>query len=94
MKNIFILTLILVCIALISQSQNVGVGTLTPDVSAMLDVTSTNKGLLIPRMDSTQRVSITSPATGLLVYQINGQKPGFYYFSAGGWLALSNQNTG
>ena len=40
-----------------------------PDNSAMLDVKSTTKGLLIPRMTQTQRNAINAPATGLLIYQ-------------------------
>jgi hypothetical protein len=47
---------------------NMGVGTTTPDASAILDVTSANRGVLLPRMSTTQRTSITTPATGLLVF--------------------------
>lgn len=56
----------------------VGVGTATPDASAKLDVTSTTKGLLVPRMTAAQRTAITSPATGLIVFQTDGTA-GFYY---------------
>lgn len=70
----------------------VGVGTTSPNASAALDVSSTEKGLLVPRMTQAQRISISSPATGLLVYQTNGTQPGFWY-NAGtpttpSWLAL------
>lgn len=51
-----------------------------PDNSAMLDVKSTTKGLLAPRMTQAQRVAIVNPATGLLVFQTNGT-PGLYYNS-------------
>jgi hypothetical protein len=51
-----------------------------PDNSAMLDVSSASKGLLAPRMTLTQRLAITSPATGLIVYQTDGTS-GFYYNS-------------
>lgn len=54
-----------------------GIGTTTPDASAKLDVTSTTKGLLAPRMTSAQRAAITLPANGLLVYQTDGVS-GFY----------------
>lgn len=50
----------------------------TADTSAMLDISSTAKGILIPRMTAVQRTSIPLPATGLLVYQTNGTLPGFY----------------
>lgn len=55
-------------------AQNVGIGTLSPHNSAKLDVTSTNSGLLVPRMDSTQRANIAAPAIGLLVFQTDGQQ--------------------
>jgi len=59
-----------------AQAQNVGVGTTAPDASAALDIVSSNKGALLPRVASTS--SITSPATGLIVYQTGGTA-GFYY---------------
>ena len=48
------------------SSQSVGIGTTTPDASAMLEVKSTSKGLLIPRLTSTS--SISNPANGLIIY--------------------------
>jgi hypothetical protein len=61
-------------------AQNVGINAdgSSPDGSAMLDVKSTTKGFLAPRVSSTG--DITSPATGLLVYQTGGT-PGYYYNS-------------
>ncbi len=65
-----------------------------PDASAMLDVSSTDKGLLIPRMTATQRSAITSPATGLLVYQTNDGASGIFYNagspSTPNWIQLSS----
>jgi len=49
-----------------------------PDGSAMLDIKANSKGVLVPRMTSTQRLTIANPATGLLVYQTDGVT-GFYY---------------
>ena len=46
----------------------VGIGTNSPDASAALDITSTDKGLLIPRMSTAQRTTITNPATSLMVF--------------------------
>ena len=51
--------------------QNVGIGTTTPDASSMLDVTSTSKGMLVPRMTTAQRTAIAAPTNGLLVYDTN-----------------------
>ncbi|TGE24309.1 hypothetical protein E5K00_03585 [Hymenobacter aquaticus] len=51
---------------------SVGIGTSPPNASAALDVSSTSKGLLPPRLTQTQRTAIGSPATGLVVYQTDG----------------------
>ncbi|HNQ67444.1 MAG TPA: hypothetical protein PKN32_03630 [Bacteroidales bacterium] len=63
-----------------ANAQNVGVNTSTPDASAMLDVVSTNSGVLVPRLTMVQRDAIVSPATSLLIYQTDNT-PGFYYNS-------------
>ena len=53
----------------------------TADQYAMLDVTSTSKGVLIPRMTQAQRDAIaTTPTTGLLIFQTDNT-PGFYYYN-------------
>jgi hypothetical protein len=66
---------------------SLGVGTSAPDASALLDIKSTTKGFLMPRMTQAQRDAITSPATGLLVYQTNNS-PGFYYYTGSAWTAV------
>jgi hypothetical protein len=80
----------LIAALLISASafaQNVGINAdgSSPDASAMLDVKSTTKGFLAPRVSSTG--DITSPATGLLVYQTGGT-PGYYYYNGSAWTQL------
>ncbi len=60
----------------------------TGQASSVLDVYSVSKGFLTPRMTTAQRVAITSPAEGLLVYQIDGAK-GFYYYTNSAWSSLS-----
>ncbi len=90
----FLITLFGLCTAYLFAQNNIGIGTNSPSSSAKLDIASTNSGLLIPRMDSMQRMAISSPAQGLMVFQINGQKPGFYYFTGTNWVNLQNQSTG
>ena len=74
------------------MAQNVGVGTSTPAASAQLDVSSTTKGFLPPRMTTAQRIAIAAPAEGLLVYQTTGSK-GYYYFISGAWTRLADEKT-
>jgi hypothetical protein len=62
----------------LAKGQSVGIGTQTPNSSAMLDISSTSKGLLIPRMTENEKSQIANPATGLLIWQTDGT-PGFYY---------------
>ena len=76
----------------------VGIGTTTPDASSALDITSTTKGLLIPRMEEGDRIAIDTPATGLMVFQTDGAA-GFYYYNGSSWAnvgyteALVSANT-
>ncbi|WP_452229747.1 hypothetical protein [Lacinutrix sp. MEBiC02404] len=93
MKN-FKLKLTVLTIAIFTSCNysafaQVGVGTLTPDASAMLDLTSTSKGMLAPRMTSTQRIAIVSPATGLLVYDITTSA--FYFYNASDWVKMDSE---
>jgi hypothetical protein len=67
-----------------------GIGTTTPNASSLLEIKSTSKGLLIPRMTLTQRNAIASPATGLLIYQTNST-PGFYYYNGTAWAAVTQK---
>lgn len=65
MKNIYLIFILLSCYCTHAQ---VGIGTNLPDDSAALDITSTTQGLLIPRMNLTQRNAILLPANGLTIY--------------------------
>jgi hypothetical protein len=78
MKN-YLLLIALLFFAKISIAQ-VGINTTgaTADPSAILDISSTTKGLLIPRMTTAQRAAIPTPAIGLLVYDINTNSNWFY----------------
>ncbi|MCF8450877.1 MAG: hypothetical protein K9G49_13475, partial [Taibaiella sp.] len=60
--------------------------------SAMLDVKSTTKGMLVPRMTAVQKNAISSPATGLLIYQTDSVA-GFYYYSGTFWKEIADGAT-
>jgi len=82
-----------------AQSVGIGTGTFTPDASSMLEIQSTTKGLLIPRVALTQTTSanpITSPVISLLIYNtatINDVKPGYYYWDGSKWVRFISLNS-
>ncbi len=69
MKNIFLSCSLLLCIQ--ESYSQVGIGTTTPDNSSILEVHSTNKGVLFPRMTSAQRDAIVDPAQGLMLFNLD-----------------------
>lgn len=76
----------------------VGIQTDTPNASAVLDIVSTDKGFLIPRVTLSASLSspspITAPATGLLVYNSgSNQTVGFYYWTGSIWKMLKPSET-
>lgn len=64
----------------------IGTGTGTPDTSAALDVTSTTQGVLFPRMTTTQRNAIATPADGLVIYNTTDNK--LQVRAGGAWVDL------
>jgi hypothetical protein len=62
----------------------VGIGTATPSSSAMLEVSSTTKGMLLPRMTTAQRNDITAPVKGLFVYDTSVKL--LYFHDGIGWV--------
>lgn len=85
-----ILTIATVVIAnqLFAQ-QNVGVGTTTPDPSAILDLAATDKGFLVPRVNQSERLAILNPARGLMVYDTDAD---CFYFFSNIWVPLCQSN--
>jgi hypothetical protein len=78
---------------LYNNGTNVAVGNSNPDNSAAFQVSSTAKGVLLPSMTLTQRNTIPSPATGLLIFQIDST-PGFYYYNGSAWVAIAGSGSG
>jgi hypothetical protein len=95
MKKTITTCLIFCCLYATSNAQtntfpssgSVGIGTTTPNASSLLEIKSTKKGVLMPRMTLTQRNAIATPAKGLLIYQTNNN-PGFYYYTGTAWKPL------
>ena len=102
MKRIFLLLSLVLVLGPIF-SQNVGISdngsSFTPESTSLLELKSTSKGILIPRMTYAQREAISSPSEGLLIYQtdfgVSGQ--GFYYnnssTSTANWVYICNSET-
>jgi hypothetical protein len=94
MKKIISIIVIFIslCICLPAWGQNVGINATgnAPHPSAILDVESTSKGMLIPRMTTAQRALIASPATGLLVF--DSTTGSFWFKSAKNWVELTDKS--
>ncbi len=73
----------------IQQPLSINTDGAAPAASALLDVKSTDKGVLVPRMTSAQRTAIASPATGLLIFDTN--TGGFWFYNGAAWANLSVQ---
>jgi cytoskeletal protein CcmA (bactofilin family) len=84
-QNNRIFLLLAICSIQLLQAQ-VGIGTAQPEPSAMLDIRANgnHKGLLIPRITTAEKNSITAPAEGLIIYQTDGDA-GFYFFNGQDW---------
>lgn len=97
MKAILLLPLCLIATLSISAQTGVAINTTNtdPHASAVLDVSSTTQGMLIPRMTALQRAAINggAPATGLLVYQTDAPA-GFYFYDGSAWALLGGDNMG
>jgi hypothetical protein len=85
----------MLCLVSLLGKAQTGIGTTTPDASAKLDVSATNKGLLPPRVTLTSgsdTTTISSPATGLLVYNTGNNvalQAGYYYWNGTSWATIA-----
>jgi hypothetical protein len=91
MKTLLLLLIVMVSVHCLAQNNGrIGIGTTAPDNSALLDVQSQSKGMLLPRMTSQQRKNIVSPAMGLLVFDTD--KNTLMFFDGTAWRAMSFSN--
>src|SRR6187401_2235383 len=84
MKNAIILVCLLFS-AFAGYSQ-VGIGTKNPDTTSVLDLSSTTKGALFPRMTTAQRTDITAPAIGLTVFDLDSKT--YWYYADSAWVEI------
>lgn len=97
MKKIINTVLFLACLNSVVgfSQQNVGIGTLTPNPNAMLEISSTDKGLLIPRLTNAQKATLGTSLTNsindnsMLVYDVEDSL--FYYWKRDKWEGLSGE---
>lgn len=85
-KRILIILILLIIGIKINAQENVGIGTTTPEASAILDLTATNKGFLPPRLTTAQRNSIASPVEGLFIY--NADDDQYQYYNGTTWVPI------
>lgn len=94
-KQLAIALTLLLSVKVATAQNNVGIGTLSPNNSAMLDVVASDKGVLIPRVALTGiNTPVNAPATGLMVYNTSTSgtyaTPGFYYFDGTNWVQIGS----
>ena len=91
-KVLLILFLLFGSFTISAQSVAINTDKSAANASAMLDIKSTNKGLLIPRLTLAQRNAVVTPATGLLIYQTDNTA-GYYYFNGSAWTSLTGSGS-
>ncbi len=89
-----IIAFVAIIASLTAKSQNVAINNsgATADASGILDVSSTTKGVLVSRMNKSQKSAIATPAIGLLVFQNGPDSIGFHYYSGSAWIWLASMN--
>ena len=92
LKKISLLLLLFLFNDLNALSQNVGICTETPDNSAILDIQSTEKGLLIPRLTTIQRNNIVAPINGLIIFDTDEKK--ICYHNSIEWICIDTNTDG
>ncbi len=95
MLRVILITTTICFTVIASAQQSVAINTdgTNADNSALLDIKSNSKGILIPRLTAAEKTAISSPATGLLIYQTN-TSAGFYYYNGSSWTPLTSAAQG
>jgi len=88
MKKTCFLYLLFLVSTFLNAQVSINTTNAPPDPSAMLDISSSDKGILIPRLNEAQRNQLTNATTGLMVFQTDNVM-GFYYWAGTQWLHLS-----
>lgn len=88
MKQYLILFVSIAIVSISVNGQSVGIGTPLPDNSALLELKSGSKGLLIPRTNPEGRNGISSPAKGLMVYDTTDNS--FWYYNGASWNTVGS----
>ena len=84
-KNLLLVVIVILAQQLMAQNVAINNDGSTPNASALLDVKSTTKGVLLPRMTKTEKNAIASPVPGLLVYQTGPDSSGYYSYNGTRW---------
>jgi trimeric autotransporter adhesin len=92
-KSLFVLLLLSIGVTVFAQNLAINNTGTAANASAILDASSTNKGILIPRMSKAQKNAIPTPAAGLLLYQNTPDSIGFHYYDGTKWLWLAASNS-
>lgn len=87
MKQISKLLLVIALFITTITTAQIGIGTANPHASSALDITSTSKGFLMPRLNTLQRDAIETPAPGLLIFNSTSSK--FNYYNGTAWIEIS-----
>lgn len=90
-KNLLFTFLLL--LPIVFYSQNVGIGTTTPNPKAALEIKATDKGILFPRLTSAQRDAISDPPNGLHIYNVDERCLNYYDSTFSTWSCYCEGDT-
>ena len=84
-----IITFLCFILLQLQTTAQVGIGTASPDESAVLELNSNNQGFLLPRLTDAQRNAIENPALGLVIFNISTNVPN--YFNGEAWYNFNDE---